>query len=69
MAGWWPLTGHSKELLVVGEALADDDYQGKVIAGPAGVGKTRLARAATETAARAGWSVSRVAPRQAGTAA
>jgi DNA-binding NarL/FixJ family response regulator len=61
MVDRWPLTGRAEELRVIGEALAGDEHKGMVVAGPAGVGKTRLARAATEAAARAGWSVHRVA--------
>jgi DNA-binding CsgD family transcriptional regulator len=61
MAERWPLTGRDEELLVIRETLADDEYTGVVIAGPAGVGKTRLARAATDASAQAGWFVRRVA--------
>lgn len=61
MSDRWPLTGRGEELRVIDEALADDGQGGVVIAGLAGVGKTRLARAAAETAARTGWSVRRVA--------
>ena len=57
----WPLTGRDDELRVIGDALADNDYGGVVIAGPAGVGKTRLARAAADAAVSNGWSVRRVA--------
>ncbi|MFV8163457.1 LuxR C-terminal-related transcriptional regulator [Mycobacterium sp. 134] len=57
----WPLTGRAEELLVIDEALAAGEHAGVVIAGPAGVGKTRLARAAAESAAHSGWSVHRVA--------
>ena len=47
----WPFTGRDAELRLVAEALADGAVGGVVIAGPAGVGKTRLA---TETAELAG---------------
>ncbi|WP_418002887.1 LuxR C-terminal-related transcriptional regulator [Mycobacterium sp. PDNC021] len=57
----WPLTGRAEELLVVEKALVDDEHAGIVIAGPAGVGKTRLARAAAESAAQSGWAVHRIA--------
>ena len=40
LAGQWSLPGGGVEL---GETLADGDSGGVVIAGPAGVGKTRLA--------------------------
>ena len=61
MADRWPLTGRDEELNLINEALADTDRMGIVIAGQAGVGKTRLARSAAEAAARAGWAVRRVA--------
>lgn len=61
MADRWPLTGRDEELHLIADALADDDHMGVVIAGQAGVGKTRLARTATEAAAREGWTVRRVA--------
>ena len=57
----WPLTGRAEELRVVREAIADDEQKGIVLAGLAGVGKTRLARAAADLAAQAGWAVRRVA--------
>jgi len=44
MSDRWPLTGRGEELRLIGEALADSDRRGVVIAGQAGVGKTRLAR-------------------------
>jgi DNA-binding CsgD family transcriptional regulator len=61
MVDRWPLTGRTEELRVVSEALAADAHSGIVIAGQAGVGKTRLARAAADAAAEAGWSVRRIA--------
>ena len=57
----WPLTGRGEELRVIGEALADDECQGVVVAGQAGVGKTRLAGEAVAVARAAGWSVRRIA--------
>lgn len=47
----WPLTGRGEELRVIREALNNDDRKGIVLAGFAGVGKTRLARSAAEVAA------------------
>ena len=47
----WPFTGREAELELVGETLADGDSGGVVIAGPAGVGKTRLATEAAALAA------------------
>ena len=61
MVDLWPLTGRTEELRVISEALADEAHSGMVIAGPAGVGKTRLARAAADAAVQAGWTVRRVA--------
>ena len=52
----WPLTGRTEELGVIIEALRGD-HAGIVIAGPAGVGKTRLAREAAEVASRRGFVV------------
>src|ERR1700760_592 len=61
MVDRWPLTGRAEELRLIGEALTDGEHKGMVLAGAAGVGKTGLARAAAEAAARTGWSVRRVA--------
>lgn len=60
--GPWPLTGRVEELDVVVAALdgrANDS--GVVIAGYAGVGKTRLAREATARAPKLGWTVRSIA--------
>ena len=51
----WPFTGREAELEVVREALASS--AGVVIAGPAGVGKTRLAVKSAELAAEQGCAV------------
>jgi DNA-binding NarL/FixJ family response regulator len=56
MANQWPLTGRDEELRLVAEALGTGDHTGIVIAGPAGVGKTRLARVAADAAAQAATS-------------
>lgn len=64
MADRWPLTGRAEELRLIGESLGGGefgDHRGIVIAGAAGVGKTRLAREAASAAADTGWSVRRVA--------
>ena len=61
MVDRWPLTGRGEELRVIGEALASDEHKGMIVAGLAGVGKTRLARAAADEAARTGWAVHRIA--------
>src|SRR3954453_12840116 len=53
----WPLVGREAELRLVEDALSSGGAGGVVIAGPAGVGKTRLQ---TEVAGRAetrGWAV------------
>lgn len=53
----WPLTGRDAELRLVGEALSGGSADGIVIAGPAGVGKTRLAAEAAELARTQGCAV------------
>src|ERR1700722_11744513 len=61
MTDRWPLTGRAEELRLIDEALCDGEYKGIVVAGAAGVGKTRLTREAASAAAQAGWAVRRVA--------
>jgi DNA-binding CsgD family transcriptional regulator len=53
----WPLTGRERELRAVGDALDGGSAGGVVIAGPAGVGKTRLAVEGAELAAAQGCEV------------
>jgi len=53
----WPFTGREAELQLIGEALEDGESGGVVIAGPAGVGKTRLTSAAAELATARGYAV------------
>ena len=53
----WPLTGRDAELRLVGEALSSGSAGGVVIAGVAGVGKTRLAAEAAELAGAEGCAV------------
>ena len=54
----WPLTGRAEELKVITDVFrADGPYAGVVIAGSAGVGKTRLAREAMTAARDCGWTV------------
>ena len=56
--GAWPLTGRAEELSVlVGMLYGSDTNAGVVIAGRAGVGKTRLAREAMAEASKFGWDV------------
>ena len=57
----WPLTGRSEELCLIGEVLAGNYHRGVVVAGQAGVGKTRLASEAVAEAAADGWVVRRTA--------
>jgi AAA ATPase domain len=54
----WPLTGRAEELRLVTECCsATSAYAGVMIVGPAGIGKSRLAREAMERAAEAGATV------------
>jgi DNA-binding CsgD family transcriptional regulator len=64
----WPLTGRAHELGMIAEALtaAGGNSAGAVIAGRAGVGKTRLAREAANAAARQGFVVKSVMGTNAG---
>lgn len=50
----WPLVGRDAELAVLGRLLAQG--RGVVLAGPSGVGKTRLAREATRLVTGWGWA-------------
>src|SRR5215211_6629992 len=53
----WPFTGRDAELRLVGETLSGGSAGGVVVAGPAGVGKTRLAAEAAELALGKGCAV------------
>ena len=53
----WPLVGREAELRVVSATLSEGSTGGLVVAGPAGVGKTRLALEASELAAAEGCAV------------
>lgn len=66
MSDRWPVTGRVEELRLIDEAFADGELSGVLIAGEAGVGKTRLAREAADAMASAGWMVNRVAGTVAG---
>jgi AAA ATPase-like protein len=62
VAGAWPLTGRGEELGRIGGLVRRrDGPAGVVLAGPAGVGKTRLAREALAVAEQRGavtrWAV------------
>ena len=50
----WPLVGRAEELAFVDRAMADGRVRGVVLAGAAGVGKTRLAREVLRSAAGRG---------------
>ncbi|HEY5857339.1 MAG TPA: LuxR C-terminal-related transcriptional regulator [Aldersonia sp.] len=54
MASVWPLTGRAEELELIAGSVGSDGAAGVVIAGAAGVGKTRLAREAFGAARRRG---------------
>jgi DNA-binding CsgD family transcriptional regulator len=57
----WPLTGRAAERDVIDAQLTAGGMQhGVAIVGPAGVGKTRLAREAAAAAAQRGWTVHEV---------
>jgi ATP/maltotriose-dependent transcriptional regulator MalT len=58
--GRWPLVGRQAEVDLVTAALDDPHAAGVVLAGPAGVGKTRLARAARDLARHRGWATDEV---------
>lgn len=56
----WPLVGRSRELERIASVIAGDETSGIVLAGEAGVGKTRLAEEALTVAQRAGFDTDRV---------
>ena len=53
----WPLVGRAKEMRLIEAAISDPDVAGVVICGPAGVGKSRIAREALDGAASRGCEV------------
>jgi DNA-binding CsgD family transcriptional regulator len=53
----WPLTGRSKEQRLIEAAIFDPDSSGIVVCGAAGVGKSRIAREALNSAATQGCDV------------
>lgn len=65
MAGTWPLVGRSRELELVGKVLAGGNRPAVVLAGLAGVGKTRLATECLALAAARGLATIRVTGGQA----
>lgn len=55
MRGVWPLTGRTEELRFVNGAISGTgNHRGVAVVGPAGVGKSRLAREALDSAAARG---------------
>ena len=50
----WPLTGRAEEMRVIEAAISDPAVAGIAICGPAGVGKSRIAREALRAAASKG---------------
>jgi len=56
----WPLTGRGEALQTIAHEIGRPDTSGIVIAGEAGVGKTRLANEAMAIAGRIGFATSRV---------
>lgn len=60
MAVEWPLVGRDEELSLIEERLSAETPRSVVIAGPAGVGKTRLATELLARAEAAGWTARRV---------
>ncbi len=57
MGRQWPFVGREPELAAVRKALEDGNLTGVVLVGPAGVGKTRIARAVAARAEAAGAAV------------
>jgi DNA-binding CsgD family transcriptional regulator len=51
----WPLTGRTEEMRAIEAAFSDTDVAGILVCGPAGVGKSRVAREALSGAASHGW--------------
>ena len=60
MEGEWPLVGRDGQLGQVRTLLTGKENRSVVLAGPAGVGKTRLAREALRHAERSGLATARV---------
>jgi DNA-binding CsgD family transcriptional regulator/tetratricopeptide (TPR) repeat protein len=52
----WPLVGRAEELELLGRLRSPSSPMSAIVSGPAGVGKSRLARAAMSEAAREGWA-------------
>ncbi len=54
MGNAWPLVGRDGEIAAIADAINDDAIGGVILTGPAGVGKTRLAREALAAAEQLG---------------
>ena len=69
-AGWaeWPFVGREDELQRIATALGRADATGVVLAGPAGLGKTRLAEECLRIAEAAGFATARAAATRAAAA-
>jgi DNA-binding CsgD family transcriptional regulator len=64
----WPLVGREREIKQLRELLREPGARGAVLAGAAGVGKTRLADEALRLAERAGMATARATATRAGAA-
>jgi replication-associated recombination protein RarA len=51
----WPLIGRTREMRAVEAVISTSTVSGILVCGPAGVGKSRIAREALSTAAAQGW--------------
>jgi len=58
MPGSWPLVGRREELAFIGDAFGETDSRGVILAGAAGVGKSRLAAESLALAASDGFTTS-----------
>lgn len=56
----WPLVGRERELGLIAEVLGRADATGVVLAGPAGVGKTRLATESMRLGDKSGFATARI---------
>jgi DNA-binding NarL/FixJ family response regulator len=66
VGGVWPLTGRDDELRGIIGTLTGDEHHGVLIAGKAGVGKSRLAREVGSAMSAKGWAIRQIAGTSAG---